>query len=205
MKKFYTVLGLSPKDPQSKYVDEFGKEYPKCTEKVYFPITPYISSVIEEGEKFILYAIDSGQNEHTLRKKGLLEEELNKYYPGQVDFRYLEANLEQDTKGQVSTFKTLYETFVEDENEHYDVYFDFTFGYRPTPMTIFVACNYADKFLKNVKIKNLIYSQFNHANPNGAQPIIDITSLYLLNNLIDTLSMMNSSKPMEFIDKVFKL
>ena len=42
MKKFYTVLGLSNSDPKSKYVNEFGEEYPKCREEVYFPITAFI-------------------------------------------------------------------------------------------------------------------------------------------------------------------
>ena len=53
MKKFYTVLGLSNSDPKSKYVNEFGEEYPKCREEVYFPITAFISSVVNEDEPFI--------------------------------------------------------------------------------------------------------------------------------------------------------
>lgn len=205
MKKFYTVLGLSNSDPKSKYVNEFGEEYPKCREEVYFPITAFISSVVNEDEPFILYAIDSGQNVNTERKAKLLENEINYYFKGKCNFRYLEANLESNTKGQVETFKKIYNTFIDDNYDQYEIYFDITFGFRPTPMTIFVACNYAEKFLNNVKIKNLIYSQYNHDDPKGAQTIIDITSLYLLNNLIDTLSILKSSKPMDFIDKVFKL
>lgn len=203
MKKIYTVLGLSPQDPKSNYVNEYGEEF-KCTDKVYFPITAYLTSLIKDNESFILYAVDSGQNEHTLRKNKLLQEEIEKYFPGQCDYRYLKADLESNAKGQIATFKKLYNTFIADEGT-FEVYFDVTFGFRPTPMTIFVACNYAEKFLDNIKIKNLIYSQFDFKNKDKPQLIVDITSLFLLNNIIDTLSSMNSSNPMKFLDGIFNV
>ena len=204
MKKIYTVLGLSPQDPKSNYINENGEEYSKCRDKVYFPITAYLTSIIADDEHFILYAVDSGQNEHTLRKNELLKQEIEEYFPGQCDYRYLKADLESNAKGQIATFKELYNTFIDGDDE-YEVYFDVTFGFRPTPMTIFIACNYAEKFLENVKIKKLIYSQFDFKNKDNPQLIVDITSLFLLNNMIDTLSSMNSSNPMKFIDSVFKM
>lgn len=205
MKIFYTLLPLMERDPMSKYVNELGQEFPKCTEKVYFPITAYISSVIEEEEHFIVYCLDSKQNDLSLHKATLLKNELDSKYPNQCTLHYLKADLRSDAQGQVQTFKQIYETFVVDEKETHEVYFDFTFGFRPTPMTVFVACNYAEKFLKNVKIKSLFYSQYNHTKPSEPQLIIDITSLFLLDGLITTLSSINSKDPMKFIDKVFKL
>ena len=57
---------------------------------------------------------------------------------------------------QIQTFMRLYETFKENDQ----VYFDITFGLKPTPMTVFVSCNYAQKFIPGLKICDVVYAHY---------------------------------------------
>ncbi len=59
-----------------------------------------------------------------------------------------------------------------------ELYFDLTHGFRYLPMLILVLGNYS-KFLKAVTVKSITYGNF-ESSKDGIAPIIDITSLSLL-------------------------
>lgn len=200
MKKIYTLLGQQ-KIGMSFYGNEDHTLYKNFSEKVQFPITAYLSTILKGSETCKVVAIDSFGTEATRKNRILLEEELHKFYGDRIHFEYLDAALSYTQKGQIEAFKIIYNSFEPQD----EVYFDITFGLKPTPMTVFVACNYVRKFMKDVKIKRLFYAHYDFNNPEQVHPIIDVTSLYLLNSMIDTLSMMDSENPMEFIDQVFDL
>ena len=200
MKKIYTMLGQQ-KINTCFYGNEDHTLYNNFDKKVKFPVTVYLSTILKDEETCTVVAIDSFGTESSAENRLFLEEELHSFYGERVQFEYLNADFSYSQKGQIETFKIIYNSFKPKD----EVYFDITFGLKPTPMTVFVACNYVNKFMKDVKIKRLFYAHFDFNNPEQVHPIIDVTSLFLLNSMIDTLSMMESENPMSFIDQVFDL
>lgn len=201
MKKIYTML-CQQEVGVNYYGDANNRKFANFDYKVHFPVVAYLSTIIEKDEKFKLIVLDSFSSEGSNRNYKILEDELNQYYPNQFEMVRLDVAFEHNQKGQISTFMKLYQTIEEND----EIYFDITFGLKPTPMTAFVSCNYAQKFVKNVTISNLVYAHYNfEADEEYVQPIVDITSLFLLNNMLETLSKMNSSNPMGFLKSVFKV
>lgn len=201
MKKIYTIIGQQELS-KSFYGDANHQLYGDFNEKTMFPITTYLSKIVKKGEEFIVVVVDAFDSEKSNNNIVKLKDEITSYYGDNFSYEVMKANFAYEQKAQIQTFMELYKTFKPND----EVYFDITFGLKPTPMTVFVACNYAKKFIEGIKICNLVYAHYDfNADENAIHPIIDITSIFLLNNLIDTLSDMNSTKPMNFIEKVFDL
>lgn len=69
-------------------------------------------------------------------------------------------------------FSAVYEKLQDND----ELYFDLTHGFRYLPMLVLVLGNYA-KFLKNVKVKNITYGNFEATDrQTNTAPIIDVTS-----------------------------
>lgn len=201
MKKIYTMIGQQELS-KSYYGNQNRELYKSCTQSVLFPITTYISTIIKPTDSFSVVLVDSFNNERSHKNIELLKEELRSIFNNTFDISVVNANFEYTQKAQIETFIQLYKTFEEGD----EIYFDITFGLKPTPMTVFVSCNYAQQFIKNIKIKKMVYAHYDfNQDEDYIHPIIDITSLFLLNDLISTLSDMDSSSPMQFIERVFNV
>lgn len=199
MKKIYTIVTQQTMT-KSFYGDANQQLFENRKEAVYFPLTAYLSTIISEEENFTVLALDSFDSVESHKNYELLKEELEAYYPGHVNVEKIDASFEHNQAGQIKTFNKLYKTFEEND----DVYFDVTFGLRPIPMTVFVACNYAKKLLKNVNICNIIYAHYQFGKDDSfVHSIVDITSLFLLNNLIDSLSESKNPNPDYIINLFF--
>jgi len=60
------------------------------------------------------------------------------------------------------------------------IYFDITYGFRAVPMLFMVLINYA-KFLRNIKVKKILYGAFDVKNEyDGKVPIWDLTNFAVL-------------------------
>ena len=149
MKKFYTIIG-------QQHIGKVNYGHKNMTLKCMFPITAHISTVIKQGEKFEVVAVDSFDTMDSHKNVELLKEELEKSFNNSFEFHYVNAHFEHEQKSQIQTFMRLYETFKENDQ----VYFDITFGLKPTPMTVFVSCNYAQKFIPGLKICDVVYAHY---------------------------------------------
>ena len=165
-----------------------------------FPITAHILSVVKKGEKFNVVAVDSFVSNDSYENIALLREELREYFGDLFTMKVVNAHFEHEREEQVHTFMSIYETFEEND----DVYFDITFGLKPTPLTVFVSCNYAQKFIPGLKIRDVVYAHYKFGmDEDYVHPIVDITRLFLLNNLIEMISKFETDDPMQFLKNVF--
>lgn len=195
MKKFYTIIGQQHTS-KANYEDVNKNRITQCV----FPITAHILSVIEKGEVFELVAVDSFNSSDSHENMELLNKELMEYFGDSFTLSCVNAHFEHERKAQMQIFMRLYETFKEND----EVYFDITFGLKPTPMTVFVSCNYAQKFIPGLKIRDVVYAHYIFGmDEDYVHPIVDITSLFLLNNLIETISKFEDKDPMQFLKNVF--
>lgn len=195
MKKFYTIIG-EKQILKTKYESVDKNLITKCV----FPITAHILSVVKKGEKFNVVAVDSFVSNDSYENIALLREELREYFGDLFTMKVVNAHFEHEKEEQVHTFMSIYETFEEND----DVYFDITFGLKPTPLTVFVSCNYAQKFIPGLKIRDVVYAHYKFGmDEDYVHPIVDITRLFLLNNLIEMISKFETDDPMQFLKNVF--
>lgn len=203
MKKFYTMIAQQPIS-KSLYGDGNHKLYTACSQAIYMPLIVTLCNEIQGKESFHVLAMDSFQNDSSNKNITLLKEELEAYFPGQYTLDILEAPVEISSNGQIALFKKIYGTFAEND----EIYFDITFGYKLIPMTVLIACNYAKKFVKGVRIRKLVYAVYDFSKKEDAayvHRIHDVTSLVYLNDFIDKMAAFETSDPTALIDQLFTI
>lgn len=75
-------------------------------------------------------------------------------------------------------------------------------------MTVLIACNYAKKFVKGVRIRKLVYAVYDFSKKEDAayvHRILDVTSLVYLNDFIDKMAAFETSDPTALIDQLFTI
>lgn len=203
MKKFYTMVAQQNIE-RSYYGDEQGKLYPKCQKQVHMPLIVTLINEVKENENFTVLAMDSFQNPASQHNYELLKEELEEHFPGRYTLEHINAPVEINMEGQIALFKKLYRTFEADD----EVYFDITFGYKLIPMTILVACNYAKKFVDGMRVRKLMYAVYDFTkkeDPTYVHRILDVTSIFYLNDFIDKLAQFDTQDPTVLIDQIFAI
>lgn len=203
MKKFYTMVAQQ-KIELSYYGDEQGKLYPKCQKQVHMPLIVTLLNEVKENERFHVLAMDSFQNPASQHNYELLKQELEENFAGRYTIENIEAPVEINAEGQIALFKKIYRTFEVDD----EVYFDITFGYKLIPMTILAACNYAKKFIDGMRVRKLMYAVYDFTkkdDPAFVHKILDVTSLFYLNDFIDKLAQFDTQDPTVLIDQIFDI
>lgn len=199
MKKIYTMLGQQKLNMQY-YGDENGQLYEGFKEKVQWSLIVTLHNIIEQGEKFKVIVLDSFQSEQALENYKALEKELNQYFKDQYSLERIECKELENNKGQLKVFKTIYQTFEKGDQ----LYFDITFGLKPTPMLVMVACNYAYKFVEDISIKRIFYTLFDFTKDSEyVHKIIDMTSLFYLEQFLQKESEIASKDPTKLMDLLF--
>lgn len=201
MKKLITVLPHQNIKP-AYYGDETGTLYPECQKPVMNIATVTALANIAKDDDFKVYVIDSMHDEGGEMNYKNLCDELKSYYGDHVMIERVDAPLTYTNRDQLLVFKKLYGLFEKGD----EVYLDITYGYKPLPMTIMTALNYAKKFVDNIRVMKIVYGHydFSHKDDNNyIHKLISVTSIFYLDQLIDTLSSMNVKDPMKFIDQVF--
>lgn len=174
MKKFYTLMTQQDMK-ESWYGDMDSKEF------VMFPILGILKRYVDK-EMFKLIVVDGFQSERSKYNVGLLKNELERLFPEHCLLMIVDIPMNKD-KREVVMFDKLCQT-LEKEDE---IYFDMTFGYKPTSMLVMLMCNYAERFIENVRIKKIMYAQYHFDKKDDTEfvhDLIDVTNLYYLNQMI---------------------
>ena len=86
------------------------------------------------------------------------------------------------------------------------IYADITFGPKPLPMILMCALSFAEKFL-NCDVKSVIYGKVNFDDNNKvtSPELYDVTSLYYLNNLTNSMIAADGKEARQNLDEFFSL
>lgn len=174
MKKFYTLMTQQDMK-ESWYGDIDSKEF------VMFPIVSILKRYVG-GELFKLIVVDGFQSEKSKYNVDLLKSELERLFTEQCLLMIVDIPMNKD-KGEVVMFDKLCQTLEKDD----EIYFDMTFGYKPTSMLVMLMCNYAERFVENVRIRKIMYAQYYFDKKEDTEfvhDLIDVTNLYYLNQMI---------------------
>lgn len=177
-----------------------------CVDKeVTFPVECMIDGYAEPGETIMLIALlESGNADcraNLERMKKVVSESLTRK-GASLAVKTVEISPEETAKSHLNTFKNLI-SLLENGDE---LYACVTFGTKPTPILEMMALNFAYKNLENVTIGCIAYGKVNRVhNQPVSYYIYDITALFFMNNIVDTLSAINADDAYHKIEKILGL
>lgn len=160
---------------ESWYGDIDGKEF------VMFPVLCILKRYVG-NEMFKLIVVDGFQSEKSKSNIDLLKNELERLFPEQCLLMIVDIPMNKDRR-EVIMFDKLCQTLEKGD----EIYFDMTFGYKPTSMLVMLMCNYAERFVENVRVRKIMYAQYHFDKKEDVEfvhDLIDVTSLYYLNQMI---------------------
>lgn len=105
------------------------------------------------------------------------------------------------------THEELLRELVANLEEGAELIADITYGPKPVPIVMFAVMNFAEKFF-NCKIKNIVYGKvdFISGSTQPLNPVLyDITPLYYLNSITNSMEYKNSSEAVEALDILLSL
>ena len=102
----------------------------------------------------------------------------------------------------------MYEALIEQLEEGAELYVDITYGPKTPVLLIFAVLQFAEKFF-HCSIGNIVYSKviFKPGTSEilpGSEMIYDVTPLYMLNSITNTLECSNGDVAVKAIKALFK-
>ncbi len=158
---------------------------------VYFPINAILAETLKKDDEVKVIALrsindieDAGSPD---RNRGAFMYELitiNEEIGAKLTFKTLETEF-KETK---ENYETRLKAMLDEIDEGSSIYADITFGPKPLPMILMCVLSFAEKFL-NCDVKSVVYGKvsFDENNKAGSPELYDVTSLYYLNNLTNSM------------------
>ncbi len=195
-KKFITVIPLQKPEKLEKKVYE-AVDNPKLQydKAVSFPVIPLIAGYTEKGESVEVIALrhdyeNSIENfprfEHELKE--LSEDKGFSYQLNEMVIPYDNSMIEH-----LKIFSKL-ASLINDGDE---INACLTYGTKPLSIVELMTLNYAYRVKKDCSYGALVYGEMNHNNVKGK--IYDITSLFIVDDMIHNASKYGAADPIELI------
>ena len=105
----------------------------------------------------------------------------------------------EDNETQIKLFRNLTACLSDGDT----LFMCVTFGQKPLTIIQFMTLNYAYKIRKNIEIGAVVYGRWNNSLVSKDPSVIyDVTSLFLLNDVISNLSNIKAPNAEELIDRI---
>lgn len=206
MKKFITYVPMQVGNNllKGRYIAN-GNHRLRMEAEVIFPIECILNGYAEDGEAVELIALLEAGNADCRENLSRMVQAIEaRTKPRHIDLlvKTVTISPEELAKNHLETFKNLISLFADGD----ELYACVTFGTKPTPIIQMMALNFAYKNLKNVTIGCIAYGKVNREqNQPVSFYIYDITALFFMNNIVDTLSAINAEDAYRKIEKILRL
>lgn len=202
MKKFITVSPFQVKTnlTKGKYtaVDNSKLAY---NEEIQFPILTTINGYVKNGEEINVLCIQADYDNAVENTKEF-EIELQKL----CDRKQIKCNLKIigiEYNNNLDTHLDTFHKLIQNCEDGDEIYACITYGFKPMPMIEVMALNYACKIKKNTRVKCVVYGEKDFST--GQMKVYDVTSLYLLDGVIQRLAQTKVKDPMKQIEMLLDL
>lgn len=206
MKKFITYVPMQTGSNllKGKYIS-LENDKLNMNKDVIFPIECIINGYADNDEQIMLIALLEEGNTDCEENLKLMQKRISDITDSKninVITKKVYISPQETTENHLITFKNIISLFEDGDT----LYSCITFGTKPTPIIQMMALNFAYKNLKNVTIGVVAYGKVNREhNVPVSYYIYDITALFFMNNIVDTLSAMNADDAFSKIEKILLL
>lgn len=175
--------------------------------EVIFPVNSVLARTMKKGDQVkvvLLSKIDIEGN--SAINGGKFQQELdkiNRNIGAEIEYVTIATPFEE-TK---DTHETLLRSMIGKLEDEAEIFGDVTYGPKPLPIVMFSVMSFAEKFFK-AKVKNIVYGKVDF--PNGSKtpinPVLyDLTPLYYLNSLTNTMECNSSKDAVKALDALLSI
>ena len=207
MKKI--VISTVPSDDRlaKRIYPADGNASIQVQEPIYFAVNSALANNLQKDDdvKVILLGT-TRENDFVKKNTTLFMEELTHF--NKVGAHIQEAVIMRPFDESKTNFHFMYEALIEQLEEGAELYVDITYGPKTPVLLIFAVLQFAEKFF-HCSIGNIVYSKviFKPGTSEilpGSEMIYDITPLYMLNSITNTLECSNGDVAVKAIKALFK-
>ena len=176
------------------------------SEPVVFSINAILAENLKKNDEvkvILLRTLDKDGNSD--KNSSLFMKELdsiNSKIGAKITYETLDSEFKETKDNHEARLKAI----LDKVEENSQLYADITFGQKPLPMILMCVLSFAEKFL-NCDIKSVVYGKvnFDENNKPTSPELYDVTSLYYLNNLTNSMVAADGKEARKNLDEFFSL
>lgn len=212
MKKIIFINVPITTNPEPQEYKIMGNSILKYDGKVMCPINSVLAKTLksEDNVKIVLIKEEQEVNEDKHYENNIKEElnNINSSIGAKIDYKLIIKPFKETSESH----ENLFEQLIDELDENVEVSADVSYGAKPLPFIIFNVLTFAAKFC-NADIVNIIYGkvQFKKEKlPNGKlaidnATIFDLSTLYYLNSISNTIKCNNMNEAKKVIKKIISM
>ena len=197
MKKFITVSPFQARDSLHKgvyqAVDNSKLNYNK---EIAFPILTAIQGYVTAGESIEIICIQADY-QNAIDNTEELRTELTELCKTKNITFYLNV-ISIAYNNMLETHLDTFHKLIENCSDNDELYACVTYGFKPLSIVQIMALNYACKMKNNVKVNCVVYGERDFVSKE--MRVYDVTSLYLLDGVIQHLAQANIADPLKHME-----
>ena len=206
MRKFITFVPMQHADNllYEKY-EAMDNEKLQMDGKTHFPVIPMINGYVENGEKFSVIAVYEEGNADCKNNTEVMKNEIKSIAEKKgAEFELVAVEISKEEN--IEEYMKNLTRIVDNIDDGDVVYACITYGTKPTPIVEFTALNLVSKLKNNVMIDCIVYGKINRdKNMAMSACIYDVTALFYLNSIVDSIDRINMSDPIDAIKKILDI
>ncbi len=173
---------------------------------VMFAINAVLAETLKKNDEVrvvLLRTLDKAGNSG--KNSGLFMQELdaiNSDIGAKISYETLDSEFKETKDNHEARLKNMLDKI----EENTEIYADITYGPKPLPMILMCVLSFAEKFL-NCEVRSVVYGKvdFDDNNKPVNPELYDVTSLYYLNNLTNSMVANNGKEARQNLDEFFSL
>ena len=176
------------------------------SEPVVFPVNAILAENLKKNDKvkiILLRTLDKDGNSNKNTSLFMKElDSINSKVGAKLTYETVDSEFKETKDNHEARLKAI----LDKVEENSQIYADITFGPKPLPMILMCVLSFAEKFL-NCDVKSVVYGKVNFDENNKAifPELYDVTSLYYLNNLTNSMVAADGKEARKNLDEFFSL
>lgn len=205
MKKILTIAPLQHVEPGDLFYDAVNNDKLQYNVSTCFPVLPLIHGYVEAGDAVEILVLTTENHEIALRNYQTIECEVIRLCGGigaSCTVSRISVPFDETVESHLDTFKTLIGKISDGDT----VLVDMTYGPKCLAIILMMAMNYGYRICKDCTIECFVYGSldFRDEHPCGKR-IYDITSLFLMDQIVNELAKSGNRNPMKAIESILTM
>ncbi len=205
LKKILTIAPLQHVEAGDLIYDAVNNEKLQYNVPTCFPVLPLIHGYVEAREAVEVFVLTTENHETALENYQTIEREISSLcerISASCAISKIGIPYDEMVEVQLNTFKTLIDKISDGDS----VLVDMTYGPKCLAVILMMAMNYGYRVCKDCAIECFVYGSmdFREGHPSGKR-IYDITSLFLMDQIVNELAKSKNKNPMKAIENILNM
>lgn len=202
MKKILTIAPLQHVETGNLIYDAVNNEKLQYNVPTCFPVLPLIYGYVKAEDAVEVYVLTTENHEIALENYRIMEREVTSLCEeigASCSISKINIPFDETVEAHLDTFKKLIDKISDGDT----VFVDMTYGPKCLAIILMMAMNYGYRICKDCTMECFVYGSldFRDGHPCGRR-IYDITSLFLMDQIVNELAKSKNTNPMKAIESI---